>query len=454
MKLDLTHKKVSVIGLARSGMAAVRLLKMAGAEIFVSDFKNINSEELKELESLEVSYETGGHTEKLLDSRMIVVSPGVRTDIPILQKAARMGIEVIGEIELAYRAAEARIIAVTGTNGKSTTVSMIGNILKKSGLDAHIGGNLAPGRPLCQLAMEAKPESIIVAEVSTFQIETMKTFKPYIGVVTNISPDHLDRHPDFESYARLKGELLKNQDETDHSVLNLDDAIVQKYCSGYRGRRLGFSLTKTVENGSWWDGQSLHISRDKKSHRVLDADQLKIPGKHNIANALAAIAAASVLNVSLSDMAAGLVSFNGVPHRLEEVATIKGVRYINNSMCTNSAAGVSSLQAFDSPLIVIAGGKEKGIDLSGFVAEISKRARAAVLIGEARERLKAELDSMGFSNALMADNMADAVRLASQKAQAGDVVILAPGCASFDMFRDFEDRGEQFKQAVHNLENR
>ncbi|HBZ85528.1 MAG: UDP-N-acetylmuramoylalanine--D-glutamate ligase [Candidatus Edwardsbacteria bacterium RIFOXYD12_FULL_50_11] len=451
MKLDLANKKVSVVGLARSGMAAVGLLKKSGADVFASDFKSIAPEELKELDGMGVAHETGGHTEKLLDSQMIVISPGVRADIPILQRAARMGIEVIGEIELAYRAIESRIIAVTGTNGKSTTVSMIGSILKNAGKDVHIGGNLAPGRPLCQLAGETRPDSIIVAEVSTFQIETIKTFKPYIGVVTNISPDHLDRHPDFESYARLKGELLKNQDETDHSVLNLDDLNVQKYCSGYRGSRLGFSLIDPVEKGSWWDGRSLYLAQDKKSRKILDTAELKIPGKHNISNALAAIAAASVLDVPSSSLASGLASFRGVPHRLEEVATVKGIRYINNSMCTNNDAGISSLRAFDVPLVVIAGGKEKGTDLSGFVAEISQRARAAVLIGEARERLKAELDSLGFSRVVLAGNMSDAVKLASQQANAGDAVILAPGCASFDMFRDFEDRGEQFKQAVHNL---
>jgi len=454
MKLDLANKKVSVMGLARSGMAAVRLLKKSGADVFVSDSKAIAPEDLQALDDMGVAHETGGHTEKLLDGRMIVISPGVRNDIPVLLMAAQRGIEVIGETELAYRATEARIIAVTGTNGKSTTVSMIGSILKKAGGDVHIGGNLAPGRPLCQLAMETKPDSIIVAEVSSFQIETIKTFRPYIGVVTNISPDHLDRHPDFESYARLKGELLKNQNEKDWAVLNVDDANVQKYCSGYRGKRLGFSLIKTVENGSWWDGQSLYLSQDKKSDKILDTAELKIPGKHNISNALAAMAATSILNVFSSDMAAGLASFRGVPHRLEEVAMIKGIRYINNSMCTNNDAGISSLRAFEGPLVVIAGGKEKGTDLSGFMAEISQRARAAVLIGEARERLKAELDSLDFSKVILAGNMSDAVRLASEQAKAGDAVILAPGCASFDMFKDFEDRGEQFKQAVYNLESR
>lgn len=443
-----------MIGLARSGMAAVRLLKTAGAEIFVSEFKNIGPAELQELKALSVDYEIGGHTDRLLDSRMIVISPGVRTDIPILRQAVKMGIEIIGESELAYRAAEARIIAVTGTNGKSTTVSMIGSILKAAGRDVHIGGNLAPGKPLCQLAGETNSDSIIVAEVSTFQIETIKKFRPHIGVVTNISPDHLDRHPDFDSYARLKGELLKNQDKNDYSVLNLDDVNVQKYCNGYRGKVLGFSLIKPVENGAWWDGRSIFISREKQKVKILGSSELKVPGKHNIANALAAIAATSVLNLSIPEIASGLASFQGVPHRLEEVATVNGVRYINNSMCTNNDAGINSLRAFDAPLVVIAGGKEKKIDLSGFVAEISKRARAAVLIGEARERLKAELISMGFNNALIADSMVGAVRLAFQQAKTGDVVILAPGCASFDMFKDFEDRGEQFKQAVHGLENR
>lgn len=443
-----------MIGLARSGMAAVRLLKKAGAEVFVSDQGPIRPMELKELEMLDISYEMNGHTSRLLENEMIVVSPGVRSDIPILRKATEKRIEIIGEIELAYRATEARIIAVTGTNGKSTTVSLIGSILKASGKDTHIGGNLAPGRPLCQLAIEAKAESIIVAEVSTFQIETISTFRPYIGLVTNISPDHLDRHPDFETYARLKGELLKNQEPTDFSVLNRDDENVRKYCWGYRGRVLDFSLSGPVENGAWWDGQKIILAWDGGMEEIMGSADLKVPGRHNIANASAAAAAASALKISPAEIAAGLASFGGVPHRLEEVAEIDGVRYINNSMCTNNEAGVNSLRAFDVPLVVIAGGKEKRTDLSGFMTEIAKRSRAAVLIGEAKDRMKDELESMGFKNILLANTMEESVQMASRQAKAGDAVILAPGCASFDMFKDFEDRGEQFKLAVRNLEKK
>lgn len=452
MKLDLSHKKIAVIGLARSGMAAVRLLKKSGAEIFVSDHGTINPAERKELGELGISFEMNGHTSRLLENEIAVVSPGVRSDINILRQAAEKNIEIIGEIELAYRAMEGRIVAVTGTNGKSTTVSMIGSILKAAGREVHIGGNLAPGRPLCQLALETGPESIIVAEVSTFQIETISTFRPLVGVVTNISPDHLDRHPDFESYARLKGELLKNQNESDVSVLNRDDANVQKYCRGYRGKVLEFSIEEPVANGAWWDGQIIKLAENGRNIKIVETAGMKVPGRHNIANALAATAAVSALEISPEETAAGLASFKGVPHRLEEVATIRGVSYVNNSMCTNNEAGVNSLRAFDVPLVVIAGGKEKRTDLSGFVAEIAKRSRAAILIGEARDRIKSELDSLGFKVSLLADSMEDAVRLASGEAKPGDVVILAPGCASFDMFKDFEDRGQQFKNAVLSME--
>jgi UDP-N-acetylmuramoylalanine--D-glutamate ligase len=452
MKLDLSHTKVAVIGLARSGMAAVRLLKAAGAEVFVSEAKQIDPKDKEGLDSLGIEFEADGNTDRILENGLIVVSPGVRRDIPVLKKADAKGIEVIGEIELAYRATECPIVAVTGTNGKSTTVSLIGAILEKAGKKVFIGGNLAPGKPLCQLALEASRESIIVAEISTFQIETIKTFRPYVGVITNISPDHLDRHPDFETYARLKGELLKNQRDNDWSVQNYDDENVSKYCRGYQGRILGFSLETQVTDGAWWDGQSIKVSRSGKDQVIMDSSSLKLPGHHNIANALAAVAAVSVFDISSDNIAKGLSGFKGVPHRLEEVAVINDVRYINNSMCTNNAAGVKSLAAFDVPLVVIAGGKEKGTDLSGFIRQIASKARATVLIGEARKRIGEELTVLGFTNIVEANNMKGAVEAASQMAKPGDIVILAPGCASFDMFKDFEDRGEQFRQAVKDLE--
>jgi UDP-N-acetylmuramoylalanine--D-glutamate ligase len=447
MKLDLSHTRVSVMGLGRSGLAAARLLKRAGAEVFASEAGRVSAEAREELESTGMEFEEGGHSDRILGSRMVVISPGVWPDLPLLDRARRQGIEVIGEAELAFRAAEGQLVAVTGTNGKSTTVSMIGAILEAAGRKVLVGGNLAPGRPLCQLALESASDSLIAAEISTFQIEAFGGFRPMVGVVTNISPDHLDRHPDFASYARLKGQMLKNQTEEDWAVLNRDDSVVQEYCAIYRGRPLGFSLSPLEGDGAWCSRGMIGYRLDGRAEEVMESSRLGVPGMHNVANALAAVAASSVMGISR-----GLASFRGVPHRLELAAVARGVRYVNNSMCTNAAAGISSLQAFEQPVIVIAGGKEKNTDLKGYLAEISRRAKAAVLIGECRERLAGQLKEMGYQQVSLAGDMELAVAEAARLAVPGDVVLLSPGCASFDMFRDFEDRGRRFVQAARRLE--
>jgi UDP-N-acetylmuramoylalanine--D-glutamate ligase len=448
---DLKNKKVTVIGAGRSGMAAARLLKALGAQVLVSEKREAQDGECKRLDEMGVSYEFGGNSGKAAVSDLVVVSPGVKLDLPALESAREKGVPVIGEVELAYRCTEARIIGITGTNGKSTTTSMLGSILETAGLEVRVGGNLAPGRPICDLALEVTEKGYIVAEISTFQLESIFEFRPYIGIVTNITPDHLDRHPDFESYARLKARLLENQTASDYAVLNADDPNVKAYCHPARPQRITFSRSQSVSRGAWLDGSDLVISDRGRRVPVMRASELKVPGEHNVDNALAAIAAAMILGVLPEDMASALKSFAGVPHRLEAVAEINGVRYINNSMCTNQAAGVSSLRAFSQPLVVIAGGKEKNVDLSEFLREIAARARAAVLIGENRGRVARELVGLGAKNVLQVVDMKSAVLLAREQARPGDVVILAPGAASFDMFRDFEDRGNQFKQAVLDL---
>jgi len=386
-----------------------------------------------------------------LESQLIVVSPGVRIDQPIFDKARARGIPVIGEVELACSATQVPMVAVTGTNGKSTTTSMIGAILTQAGRRALIGGNLAPGRPLCQLASEAAAGDVIVAEVSTFQLETIVDFRPAVGVVTNITPDHLDRHPDFETYAKLKAELFRNQSPNDFAVLNSDDQTVMDTCGHIRSTKLTFSRMGEVENGAWSDGSRLYLACRGEGQGVMGTGELLVPGQHNVENALAAMAATSAMGCGTEAMATGLRSFRGVPHRLEEVAVVRGVSYVNNSMCTNPAAGVSSLRAFDRHIVVIAGGREKGLDMGPFIREIATRAKAAILIGESRTHLATELASLGFDAAHPAADMKEAVAMAASLAEPGDVVLLAPGCSSFDMFSDFEERGIIFSQMVLKL---
>jgi UDP-N-acetylmuramoylalanine--D-glutamate ligase len=451
LKLELKDKIAAVIGAGRSGMAASRLLKKNGAKVLLSEGNALSPQTEAELKAAGIQYETGGHSGKVLEADLVVISPGVRWELPVLVEARGKNIAVIGEMELAYQLTPAKIIGITGTNGKSTTTSMLGGILQAAGMDCYIGGNLAPGRPACELAMEAGPQSFIVAEVSSFQLESIVDFKPYIGIITNITPDHLDRHPDFETYAGLKARLLKNQSPSDYAVLNADDQMVLKYTAGSGSQKMLFSALGPVEQGTWLNNGIISWTKGKGLVPLIMVSELAVPGQHNTQNALAAAAGAMILGVSPDIVKKSLIDFKGVPHRLEEVAVVNGVRYINNSMCTNSAAGVSSLRAFNEQMVVIAGGKEKNVDLSDFLKEITLRAGSAVLIGESKDRMERELLALGMKEIRKAGSMKEAVLESSRLARPGQLVMLVPGAASFDMFADFEDRGNKFKQAVAGL---
>lgn len=450
MGYDLRGKRATVLGLGRSGRAASDLLERLGAEVFITEQGSPNVEAMEWLKSKGYRYEVGGHTQEALGADLIIISPGVRPDSSILEQARSIGIEAIGEVELAWRAAQAPIIAVTGTNGKSTTTSMISHILNSCGRRCLVGGNLAPGRPLCELVVEAGPDDFIAAEVSSFQLETISGFRPKAAVMTNITPDHLDRHPDFESYARAKARIFENQGTEDIAVLNGDDANIDRFCRP-RSRVLKFSRNGRVENGAWYNGQDLLITDNRQDKVMMSASALKVPGMHNIENALAAAAVCWALGCRPGDIGAALAGFRGVPHRLEAVAERDGVRYINNSMCTNPAAGAASLRALEGRVVVIAGGREKGLDMEPYLREIAARATAAVLIGESRQMMQRELSALGFTEIHRAEDLEQAVEMASRLAAPGGTVLFSPGCSSFDMFRDFEARGQAFKEAVARM---
>lgn len=443
--------KVTVLGAGRSGRSAAKLLLRRGARVFVSDQGRPGAEAMAWLKESKCDYETGGHTLRALDAELMVVSPGVRLDNPIIVQAREKGMEVIGEIELAYRAARARIVAVTGTNGKSTTTSMIGAILSQDGQRCLVGGNLAPGRPLCELALEAGPDDIIAAEVSSFQLETIKTFRPKVAVITNITEDHLDRHPDLAAYARAKARIFENQQADDFAVINADDENTAKYCHP-RAMIWEFGSQNPPRQGAWCDGHKLYLIEEGRTVPVMEVDRLGVPGRHNRENALAAVCACRALGSAVESMAKALSGFTGIPHRLEKVAVVGGVTYINNSMCTNPAAGASSLDAVTGPVIVIAGGREKGLDMAPYLRAIVRQAEAAVLIGESREAMESGLRALGYEKVFSAADLFSAVRIAAEMAGPGFSVLFSPGCSSFDMFRDFEARGQAFKQAVRELE--
>ncbi len=449
--MDVEGKKVSVVGLGRSGIEATRLLVKKKAKVFVSDSKK--KAELKEaaaeLEHLGVKAEYGLHSDKILDSEIIVVSPGVRSDLPVLLDAVKKGVVVVSEIELAYWFLGCKVVAVTGTNGKTTTTALINHILDGAGMRSEMGGNMAPGAPLS--ALVGKKLDFAVVEVSTFQLERIRDFKPYVGVLTNIAPDHLDRHVSFESYKRLKARLFSNQGPGDFAVLNSDDEDVMSLAGSLAARRVVFSLRRVGDDGVWVEGREIHFRLHGTVGRICSTSDVSLRGEFNLENSLAASAACLLVGAEKESVQRGLKSFKGVVHRLETVGEKDGITFVNNSMCTNPTAAFRSLTAFAGPLVIIMGGKDKGFETKLLVEALARRAKHVVLIGEASARIASELDEEGYERYEVAESMNDAVKKARARAERGDTILLSPGFASFDMFRNFEDRGDAFKEAYRGL---
>jgi len=452
--MDVKGRKFSVMGLGRSGLAAVRLLVRKGAEVFASDVKERSelTAEADELEGLGVGLEFGRHSERILESETIVVSPGVRSDIPILKRAREESKSVISEVELAFSFLECPIVAVTGTNGKTTTAALINHVLEREGFHTALGGNIAPGVPLSDLVGRSLDFAIV--EVSTFQLETIDRFRPHVGVLTNIAPDHLDRHGSFEEYKKLKARLFSNQTAQDFAVLNADDEYVMDATEAVRSRRVFFSTSEVVDVGVWVAEGDIRFRMSKRSGRICSSSEIALKGEFNLENSLAASAVCLLLGVGEKTIAEALASFGGVVHRLEEIGEMGGISFVNNSMCTNPTAAAKSLTAFSEPLVLIVGGKDKGFCTDPLVKGVVDKAKYVVLIGEVADRLSKELEAAGFRRYESASSMSDALKKAYAAAASGDTILLCPGFASFDMFRNFEERGFAFKEAFAQLKSK
>ncbi|MBN2184115.1 MAG: UDP-N-acetylmuramoyl-L-alanine--D-glutamate ligase [Candidatus Krumholzibacteriota bacterium] len=441
-----TRKKVLVLGLARSGQAALHLLACKGLDSRGADDSELVtlSEELKEIEIFKGDHQP----EELLDGvGEIVISPGITENHPVIKEASGMNIPVIGELELAFRFAEAPVIAVTGTNGKSTTVSMIGEILKEDGRDVIVAGNT--GTPFSSVVMKLGPKGIFVIEVSSFQLETIKEFHPVSAGILNLTPDHLDRYENVEDYYRMKERILENSGIGDLYFYNADDPLCVSIAEDYRGRLAPFSSRKAVEGGVFLDSDRIVRSVDgNREEIIIEKNDLGVIGLHNIENAMAAIASLQGENVSRDACNRALRSFRGLRHRMEKIAESGGVTYYNDSKATNVEAAVKSLTGLPRPVVLIAGGYDKGSDYSKF-REVLSGIRMIVTIGKAAVLIENALK--GMVEIKKADSMEDAVRKASDAALDGDFVILSPACASFDMFSDFENRGDVFRDCVLNL---
>ncbi len=446
-------KRVAVIGAARSGLAAAELLRHEGARVFVSDSGNEQSlaAARERLRALEIPFETGGHSGQVFDADLIVASPGVPSDAPVLREAVRRGVRVVSELEMASWFCRAPIIAVTGTNGKTTTTTLIGRMLHDDKRKHAVAGNI--GTAFSAIVGSLDPSSLAVLEVSSFQLDGIETFRPHVAIILNITPDHLDRYDhDFEKYIASKCRVFEHQAAEDVLIYNHDDKVTRErvlpMASG-RVRLLGFGRGEEFEEGAFLDHGVLTTLLGGVRSEIVPADQISIRGMHNLYNSMAAVLAARVVGVNPPSLRATLRNFKGVEHRLEFVREVNGVKYVNDSKATNVDSVWYALQSFGEPLVVLMGGRDKGNDYTSLLGLVKDHVRAIVAIGESAEKVLRSFSPV--ANVVVAHTMEEAVRTAASLAMAGDVVLLSPACASFDWFRNYEHRGEVFKEIVRSL---
>jgi UDP-N-acetylmuramoylalanine--D-glutamate ligase len=452
--MELNGKNVLVVGLGKSGVASALFLKAHGARVTVSDTKSGDElrNEIPVLLDHGITVETGGHGERTFRGQdLIVVSPGVPVDAPPLVQARGLGESVIGEIELASQFLPGPIVAITGSNGKTTTTALVGEILTAAGFPALVGGNI--GTPAISLAERAKPDTVTVLEISSFQLETIKSFRPKVAVVLNITPDHLDRHRTFEIYAAAKARIFENQVGSDFAVLNADDPTCVEMASRTRAQVFWFSRQKEVEQGAWVREGNIEFRDAKGQREILQVSEIPLKGAHNLENVLAAVCAGTLMGCAPDKIRAAVRNFRAVEHRLEFVATIGGVDYYNDSKATNVDATIKALESFPANIHLILGGKDKGSDYTVLNDLLRKRVKRVYTIGAAAAKIESQIVSSkdGGPEVLHSQTLENAVRSAHAAAKPGDIVLLAPACASFDQFKSYEHRGKVFKEIVGTL---
>lgn len=449
--IDLKNKRVLVVGLGKSGLAAAHFLKARGARVTVSDARPATLiAELSGLLEEGFMVEAGSHG--LLTFRrqdLIVVSPGVPLSTPVLTQVRAMGAHIIGELELGSQFLQGEVIAVTGSNGKTTTTTLIGEILKAAGRPTLVGGNI--GRPVTAMVDESTTESWSVLEVSSFQLETVETFKPRIAMVLNITPDHLDRHGSFATYAALKARITAFQTAEDFLILNGEDKDTQLVAAKTKAQIYWFSTRRPIKQGAFVHGESiLFVPREgAKPEPVMPVAEIPLAGAHNVENVLAAVCAARLVGVSGETIRNAVGAFKAVEHRLEFVREVGGVKYYNDSKATNVDATMKAVEAFAGGIHLILGGKDKGSDYRVLEPLLRERVKTVITIGSAAEKIAHQLD--GVVKIEGAETLQRAVAFAQAAAVAGDTVLLAPACASFDQFENYEQRGRVFKELVASI---
>ena len=446
------NKKILVVGAGISGISVAKVLQEIGAQVCLSDSKKIEdvNHDLTGLIDSGVSLNFGEQDEAILaDLDYMIISPGISINAPLVLAAKAKGIIVLSEVEVAFQLAQAPILAVTGTNGKTTTTTLLSSLLTQTGKKVHVGGNL--GMALSNEAILAQADDLIIAEISSFQLEGVCDFKPHIAAILNITPDHIDRHGNLENYQAAKEKIFAQQDENDFLVLNYDDTKVAKLAAKSKGKVLFFSTKATLREGIFLENHQIVSLFDGEKNIICHKDDLQIKGEHNIQNAMAACAFGIILGLKAEVLAKVLKEFKSVEHRIEFVDTINGIEYYNDSKATNPESAIKALEAFAGGVILLAGGHDKMTDLTQFMQEIKKKTVCLILIGEATARFKENALKHKIDNIYTATSMEDAVAYAHEIAKINQVVLLSPACSSYDMFKNYEERGKVFKQLVKNL---
>ncbi|MDM8516703.1 UDP-N-acetylmuramoyl-L-alanine--D-glutamate ligase [Desulfobacterales bacterium HSG16] len=435
--MQLENKKILVVGLGKSGKASALFLKNRGAHVTVTDCgtRDLLKASADEMEESGINLELGGHEEKsFTQADLIVISPGVSHRMPEICAAKACGVPVWGEIELASRFIKEPVIAVTGTNGKTTTTTIIGEMLTKSGFKVFVGGNI--GNPLIDYVKSDEKADVLVVELSSFQLDTIEEYTPYVAVILNITPDHLDRYPDMNAYAESKGRIFKNQRGGHIAIINGSDSLARMVSDNINSDRKFFDIDSDNEQKLFG----------------IDFSKMKIAGAHNIENMRAASLAAFAVNASKEGVSHVVENFSGLSHRMEYVDTVDGVKFFNDSKATNPDAVARALESFEEPVVLIMGGRNKGNGFDFLEKSVSRNTRSIIAIGEAKKDILSRLGSRCYGRSCAASDMEEAVFRAYETANCGDVVLLSPACASFDMYRSYADRGEAFCQAVTCLQ--
>jgi len=448
--MEVKGNKISIIGAARSGVGAAKLVKRLGGIPFVSDFspKEKIFDAVNQLEIEKINFEFGGHSERVYESALIIVSPGVPNDSQVLQNARAKGIKLVSEIEFAYHYCKGKIIAITGTNGKTTTTSLCGHVFNTCGYKTHVAGNI--GVAFSEIVLDVKEGEFVSLEVSSFQLDLIENFKPAAALILNITPDHLNRYENsLDKYAESKQRIYMNQDGKDFLILNKDSQSVMKYLSEHKSKSFFFSLNEEQEEGCFYSGNEVVFKLNGDEKFRCSRNDINIRGEHNLANAMSVICAAKIFNLENAGIIKGLQTFESVEHRLELVREINGVKYVNDSKATNVDSVWYAIKSFDEPILLILGGQDKGNDYEQIKDLVIQKVKKIYAIGSSAEKVfnffhndvKVEIEK----------SLEDAVKSASREARKGDVVLLSPACASFDMFNNYEHRGKVFKEAVNKL---